>query len=166
MVFNRPLTGEEIQLLNEWGNNPVPQKPTAALPAATMLEILAGAEIRFETANEEVSGIAGEGTIVLAGNASLKVSQSCAFSGTIAGSGKLSFGENVNFNLSESGVGYKTLLSAPKGVITMPASTEGWAVSGISNHFATDFRLKENEDGSMKMLQAKIATRGFAIIIK
>ena len=166
MLFNRALTAEEIATLHQLGLHGTPATATGALPVGTELEIAAEATGVFENANETVAGLSGSGVLELRASAKLTVTDSFAFRGSAQGAGKLVLGENLCFTPPQQGEGTFGLVTAPAGMIQMPASTAAWTVEGASSSAEISFKLVEDAQSGTETLTVTVARKATCILFR
>lgn len=166
MLFNRALTAEEIATLHQLGLHGMPSTATGALPVGTELEIAAEATGVFENANETVAGLSGSGVLELRASAKLTVTDSFAFRGSAQGAGQLVLGENLCFTPPQQGEGTFGLVTAPAGMIQMPASTAAWTVEGASSSAEISFKLVEDAQSGTETLTVTVARKATCILFR
>ena len=166
MLWNRPLSTEEVAALYAFGLHTVPASATGAIPSSTELDIAQGAAAVFENANETVAGIGGAGTLEISSSAVLAVTDTFSATGTATGGGRLVLGSSLELESPSAGEGLKEFLTAPAGMIQLPGSTDNWTVSGtgISNPSAS-FRLRNNGDGT-ETLTCRIGTAATVLCVR
>ena len=166
MLFNRALSAEEVAALHQFGQHGTPTAATGVLPAATELEIGAAAKAVFENANETVAGLSGGGALELAASARLAVTDTFAFTGTVQGAGRLVLGESLSFVMPHAGEGTFSIVTAPAGVLQLPASLDAWTAEGVPAKAVTVFRLVADAQAGTETLVATVFKRGFIVIVK
>ena len=163
MLFNRALTAEEVSALVQFGQHGTPPAATGLLPGGTELAIGAGARAVFENANETVAGLSGGGALEIGASARLAVTNAFAFAGTVLGAGKLVLGEALSFVPPQAGEGSFGVVTAPAGVLQLPASLAGWKVEGAPEGAVTSFRLAADAQAGTETLIASVFKRGVII---
>ncbi len=167
MLFNRALTADEVSALVQFGQHGTPSAATGLLPGGTELSIGAAATAVFENANETVAGLSGSGELEIDGTAQLSVTNSFSFTGTVKGSGRLVLGDELTFVLPQGGDGTFNIVTAPSGVLQLPASLAAWTVEGAdARDVAVFFRLVEDAQAGTETLVVSIFTRGTMIIFR
>ena len=149
MLWNRPLSPEEVADLYAFGLHTAPASATGAIPSTTELNIASGATAVFENANETIAGLAGSGTLSVSASAQLTITDTFSATLTATGGGTIALGSDLTFVSPSEGEGIKEFLTAPAGMIEMPGSTANWTVSGVGiAQPSVSFRLRGNGDGT------------------
>ena len=117
----------------------------------------------FENANETVAGLSGGGALEIGASARLEVTNSFAFAGTVQGEGKLVLGEELSFVPPQAQEGMFNAVTAPAGVLQLPASLAGWKVEGAPEGAVTSFRLAADAQAGTETLIASVFKRGVII---
>ena len=166
MLWNRPLSAEEVADLHAFGLHAAPVSATGAIPSSTELNIASGATAVFENANETVAGLNGSGTLSVSASAKLTIADTISATATATGGGTITLGSDLSFVSPSEGEGVKEFLTAPAGMIQMPASTANWTISGVGiSNPSVSFRLRNNGDGTETLI-CRIGTAATVLSIR
>ncbi len=166
MLWNRPLSPEEVASVHAFGLHAAPVSATGAIPSSTELDIAQGATAVFENANETISGLAGSGTLSVSASAKLTITDTFSATAAASGGGTIALGSDLTFVSPSEGEGVKEFLTAPAGMIQMPASTANWTISGVGiSNPSVSFRLRNNGDGTETLI-CRIGTAATVLSIR
>ena len=166
MLWNRPLSAEEVASLYAFGQHSAPAESTGTIPSATVLDVAPGATAVFENANETVSGVVGAGSLVVSSSAKRSVTGSFSSTGVFSGGGSIYLGPTLEFASPSTGSGEKEFATAPYGMLQMPSSTECWTITGTGvKQPVYSFRLRNNGNGT-ETLTCRVAPCGLFMVFR